>query len=347
MDLLTLIFRKQLMKRPSQFIFYALLTTLIFSIAATKAQTAAKAAYPNKPITLMVPYPPGGVSDVIARKVVEPLSKALGVPVIVENLGGAGGSIAAQKVLSAPSDGYTIFQGSPNELILAPLAVSAVKYKPSDFRLVHNIATSPMAIAARKGLPANTPDELAAYATKMAAEGKPMTYASVGYGSFYHLLGEKMSQQLKAPMLHVPYKGGGPIVNDLLGEQIDIFISPYGAAQIDLAKSGKIKFIGAVSEQRQRSISTVASTGESKALKGFYYRIGTGYYVKKGTPEPVAKALHAAITSVLQSHDIRSFLIAQSAEMAPYRDLKDSTAEYNKEIAEFAAIAKSVKLVPQ
>ncbi len=137
------------------------------------ASAALAQSYPAKLVTLMVPYPAGGLSDMIARRVNVALGKALGQPVIVENLGGAGGAIAAQKVLNTPSDGYYIFQGSPNELILAPLANASVKFKTEDFRQVQRIALAPMAIMARPDFAANTADELAAYAAKSAKEGKP------------------------------------------------------------------------------------------------------------------------------------------------------------------------------
>ena len=117
------------------------------------AGTVAAQTYPSKPVTLMVPYPAGGLSDVIARTVNNTLSKNFGQPVIVENLGGASGSIAAQKVLNSPADGQIIFQGSPNELILAPLAISAVKFKSEDFRLVQMIATAQIGFLVRKDLP--------------------------------------------------------------------------------------------------------------------------------------------------------------------------------------------------
>ncbi len=135
--------------------------------------------FPTKPVTLMVPYPAGGVSDVIARTLNVSLAKHLGQPVIVENLGGASGAIAAQKVLNAPADGHIIFQGGPNELILAPLANAAVKYKSEEFRLVQMITINPMAVLARKDLPVNNGDELVAYAKKSAASGAPMTLTIV------------------------------------------------------------------------------------------------------------------------------------------------------------------------
>ena len=120
------------------------------------AASAVAQSYPTKPVTMMVPYPAGGLSDIIARTVNASLSKNLGQTVLVENMGGASGSIAAQKVLNSASDGYTVFQGSPNELILAPLAISAIKFKSEDFRLVQMIATAQIGFLARPDLPVST-----------------------------------------------------------------------------------------------------------------------------------------------------------------------------------------------
>lgn len=189
----------QLLKKTS-----AVLASLLMTGIALAADP-----YPNKPVNLVVPYPAGGLSDVLARMVNQPLSKQLHQPVIVENLGGASGAIAAQKVLAAPSDGYQIFQGSPNELILGPLSNAAVKFKSEDFRMIHMLGTSSLAVYTRPDFPASNMDELVDYARKAAAAGKPMTYASVGNGSMYHLLGEQLSKITGVPMLHVPYKGGG------------------------------------------------------------------------------------------------------------------------------------------
>jgi hypothetical protein len=158
------------------------------ALLATAAAPAAAQTFPNRQVNLMVPYPAGGLSDAIARTVEKPLAKALGQMVIVENLGGVSGALGAQKVLSLPADGHMIYQGSPNETILAPLALQAVKYKSEDFRMVQIIGAFPMAVLARKDLPASNIDELAALAKKAAAEGRPLTYGSVGVGSFYHVL---------------------------------------------------------------------------------------------------------------------------------------------------------------
>ena len=318
-----------------------------FLAMAVLLGTAVAQTFPVKPVTLMVPYPPGGLSDVIARRVNPQLSKSLGQPVLVDNLGGASGSIAAQKVLNAPSDGYLVFQGSPNELIFAPLAISTVKYKPEDFRQIHRVGMAPMAIMARADLPANNADELVAYAIKAAKEGKSMTYASVGIGSFYHLLGEQMSKVIGASMLHVPYKGAADVVKDMMGGQVDIFISPYGAPQVELSKSGKIKFIAALSPSRGPLLPQLASTTESKLLKTFTAEIGTGYFVKRDTPEPVVQALHKAIQAVMVDPEFKTSIVALGQEMSPLQSLEAANKAYSDEIAQYRAIAKSINLQPQ
>lgn len=319
--------------------------TLLFGAGfaiSSQAQT-----FPTKPVTLMVPYPAGGLSDVIARRVNVPLGKALGQPVLVDNLGGASGSIAAQKTLTAPSDGYMLFQGSPNELIFAPLAISSVKYKSEDFRQIHRVGMAPMAIIARADLPANNADELVAYAIKAAKEGKSLTYASVGMGSFYHLLGEQMSKLVGAPMLHVPYKGAADVIKDMLGSQVDIFLTPYGAPQVELAKTGKIKFIAALSPGRGSLLPQLASTTESKLLKTFTAEIGTGYFVKRDTPEPIVQALHKAIQAVMVDPEFKASIIALGQEMSPLQSLDAANKAFADEATQYRAIAKSINLQPQ
>ncbi|HMS27690.1 MAG TPA: tripartite tricarboxylate transporter substrate binding protein [Burkholderiaceae bacterium] len=319
-----------------------ILGSLLISAAAV-AQT-----FPNKPVTLLVPYPAGGLSDVIARTVNAPLGKALGQPVIVENLGGASGGIAAQKVLSAPSDGYLLFQGSPNELILAPLALSSVKYKSEDFRQIHRIALAPMAIIARSDIPANNADELVAYAMKVAKEGKPMTYASVGVGSLYHLLGEQMSKMIGAPMLHVPYKGFADALKDLLGNQVDIFITPYGAPQVSLAKDKKIKFIASTSPGAHPLQPQLGRTSDSKgALKNFSSEIGTGYFVKRDTPEPIVQSMHKALQAVLGDAEYLNRMGALGQLASPLQSLDVANKAFVDETTQYRAIAKSINLQAQ
>ncbi|WP_137892947.1 tripartite tricarboxylate transporter substrate binding protein [Ramlibacter sp. 2FC] len=328
------------MKSPLKALAGALGSLLI--CGAASAQN-----FPSKPVTLMVPYPAGGVSDVIARTVNTVLAKRLGQPVLVENLGGAGGGIAAQKVLNSPADGHMVFQGSPNELILAPLSNAAIKYKPEDFRLVQMITINPLVMLARKDLPAGNGDELVAYAKKTAAAGKPMTFASVGPGSLYHLLGEHMSKLTGVPMTHVAYKGGAPAVQDLLGGQVDIFMTPYGKGQVQLVEDGKLKAPAVLSAERQELFKKVPTLNESTALKGFVFDTWAGYFVHKDTPEPVVQALHKALSEVANDATVRDALEAQAMIVPRPQPLAAVAKLYAENTAKYQAIAKSMNLKPQ
>ncbi|HQS30547.1 tripartite tricarboxylate transporter substrate binding protein [Polaromonas sp.] len=314
----------------------------LFLTAAACAQT-----YPGKPVVLMVPYPAGGLSDVIARTVNNTLSKNFGQPVLVENLGGASGSIGAQKVLQAPADGQMIFQGSPNELILAPLAISAVKFKSEDFRLVQMIATAQIGFLARKDLPVSNVDEFLDYARKEAKEGRPITYASVGPGSFYHLLGEHLSKVTNIPMTHVPYKGIAPAIQDLLGGQVDIFLAPMGKANVELQKQGKLKVLAMLNSERLEPMKDYPAISESKSLKNFTFNIWTGYFVRKDTPEPIVQAIHKAITDSLADPAVRGGLEANSQLVAKPLSLQEVDKAYVDGTAQFRAIAKAINLQPQ
>lgn len=314
----------------------------VLLVTTSLAQT-----FPAKPVTLMVPYPAGGVSDVIARTLNVTLAKHLGQPVIVENLGGAGGAIAAQKVLNSPADGHLIFQGGPNELILAPLSNSAVKYKSEEFRLVQMITINPMAVLARKDLPVNNGDELIAYAKKAADAGTPMTYASVGPGSMYHLLGEHMSKQTGIAMTHVPYKGGAPAQQDLMGGLVDIFMTPFGKSHGQLVDDGKLKVVGVLSSERQAMFKKAPTLNESKALKGFVFEMWSGYFVRKDTPESVVQALHKALSEVANDPAVRAALEAQAMVVPRPQPLTAMNKVYSDNIARYRAIAKAINLQPE
>jgi len=320
---------------------------LLASLAGLSLNLAQAQSFPAKPVNLMVPYPAGGLSDVLARLVNAPLGKQLNQPVIVENLGGVSGAIAAQKVLNAPADGYYLFQGSPNELILSPLANAAVKFKSEDFRLVQMIGAAQMAVYTRPDMPAKNMEELIEYARKAAKEGKPLTYASVGPGSFYHLLGEQLSKTTGIAMTHVPYKGGAPANQDLIGGQVDIFITVYGKSYQQLADSGKIKILAMLNSERLESVKSIPAITETPQLKNFTFNIWTGYFVKKDTPEPVVQALHKAITASLGDPAVREGLETNSLLVAKPASLAEVAKLYADGTAQFRAIAKSINLQPQ
>lgn len=301
--------------------------------------------YPSKPVSLMVPYPAGGPSDAAARIFTAPLGKELGQQVIVDNLGGVSGALAAQKVLAAPADGYYLFQGSPNEVILAPLANAAVKLKAEDFRLVHPVTDAVMVVVARKDLPANNMDELIALARKSA--DKPLTYGSVGIGSLYHLILEDVQKRTGIQLIHAPYKGNAPLLTDIGGGQVDFAVLVYSAGMGAMADQGRLKVIGQLGAQRSELLKNVPTVSEGKELKDFAFQIWSGFMVPKNTPEDVVQRLHKAIGATLKDPGVRAQLAAQTQLAAPPMSLAEATKFYEAETARYRAIAKSINLQPQ
>ncbi|WP_435533346.1 tripartite tricarboxylate transporter substrate binding protein [Variovorax boronicumulans] len=301
--------------------------------------------FPAKPVNLMVPYPAGGPSDATARIFTVPLGKALGQQVVVENLGGVSGAMAAQKVLAAPADGYYLFQGSPNEIILAPLANAAVKLKAEDFRMVHPVAEAVMVFVARKDLPANSVDELIALARK--SPDKPLSYGSVGIGSLYHLILEKVQLDTGVKLMHAPYKGNAPLLQDIGGGQVDFAVLVYSAAMGALADQGRLKILGQLGGQRSELLKNVPTASEGKELKNVNYKTWSGFFVRKSTPEDVVQKLHQAVGAALKETNVREQLAAQTQLASPQTTLAESAKFYEAETARYRDIAKSIRLEPQ
>ena len=320
-----------------------LLASLLLASGAAFAQA-------SKTTTLLVPYPAGGLSDVIARMVEKPFSQAIGQTVIVDNLGGAGGSIAAQKVLTAPTDGTLVYQGSPNELVLTPLALQTVKYKSEDWRMVQIIGSFPMAVLARKGLEANSIDELVALAKKADAAGKPLTYASVGVGSFYHVVGEHFAQTIGAKMTHVPYKGFAPAQQDLAGDLVDVAFFVVDSRLPAFVDKGMFKVLATMAhpgKPEAKFLEKYPSINESKSVKDFAFDTWTGYFVPKSTPEPVVAALNKAFATAMGDAEVKKKLEDLGGRVPPMLSVADAQLEFEKQTARFRAIAKGIKLEPQ
>ena len=309
------------------------------------AAGAAADTYPSKPVALVVPYPAGGPSDAIGRIFSTPLAKELGQPVLVENLGGVSGAIAAQKVLAAPADGHYIFQGSPNEVILSPLANASVRLKAEDFRLVAPIADAVMVVLTRKDLPVNNIDELIALARR--STDKPLSYGSVGVGSLYHFIVENMQQVTGIKTTHVPYKGNAPLLQDVGGGQVDFAVLVYSAAMGAMADQGRLKVIGQLGAQRSELLKHVPTVSEGQSLKDFHYKTWTGFMVHKNTPEPVVQRLHAAIGKTLKDPAVISQLTLQTQVPSAPMSLAEAARHFEAETARYRSLAKSINLQPQ
>jgi tripartite-type tricarboxylate transporter receptor subunit TctC len=333
----------KLLRRKTLITGLALAAGLALASGLALAQAA-------KPTTLLVPYPAGGLSDVIARLVERPFGQALGSQAIVDNLGGAGGSIAAQKVLIAPADGSMIYQGSPNELILAPLAMQAVKYKSEDWRMVQIIGSFPMAVIARKDLEANSIDELVALAKKSDAAGKPLNYGSVGIGSFYHVVGEHFAQTIGAKMTHVPYKGGAPMLQDMGGNLVDVAFFVVDSRLPAFVEKGMFKVLATMAQPGKpeaKFLEKYPSINESKSVKDFAFDTWTGYFVPKSTPEPVVTALNKAFATAMGDAEVRRKLEDLGGRVPPMLSPADAQKDFEKQTARFRAIAKGIKLEAQ
>ncbi len=315
-------------------------------MAASAMSTAWANNYPAKPISLIVPYPAGGPSDFFARKVQPDAATQLGQqPIIIENLGGAGGSIGMSKLITAPADGYTVSLGSPMELVLAPMAIQGVKYKPEDFRLVAQFATTTTILAVRNSLNIKTVDELLAYARRNA--DKPLTYGSVGPGSLYHLIGEKFSQLTKVQTLHVPYRGIAPLLTDLMGGQIDMAFLPMAGSIPATLMDGKIQGLAVTSKTPHPLFRQFPAMAAMRGLEAMEFDIWAGIQVHKNTPDNIVNALNKAFYASAEMPETRKALEGSGNVVLPARTPAELARVYQSEIERYRAIARSINLQPQ
>lgn len=323
------------------------LTTLIGSLllAVSALHGAWAQSYPTKTINMIVPYPAGGPSDFFARKVQPDSSAKLGQPIIIENLGGGGGSIGLSKMLNAPADGYSMVLASPMELVLAPLAIQSVKYKPEDFKMVAQFATTNTILAVRTSLNIKTVDELLAFARKHPE--KPLSYGSVGPGSLYHLIGEKFSQLTKLDMLHVPYKGIAPLLSDLMGGQIDMAFLPMAGSIPQTIIDGKIQGLAVTAKAPHPLFKQFPAMATMKSLETMDFDIWAGVQVHKNTPDSVVNTLNKVFYAAAEVAETRKALENSGNVVLPSRTPAELARVYAGEIERYRAIAKSINLQPQ
>lgn len=295
--------------------------------------------YPSKPITIVVGYPPGGSTDLTGRVLGAELAKKLGVPVVIENLGGAGGAIGAQKVASAAPDGYTLLVGANNEIAIKRLvAPTSVKYEAKDFTPLGLIASQPMVLVASPKTGVKNLDDF--MKTVKANPGK-FSYGSSGVGTALHLAGEMVKDQGNMFMVHIPYRGVAPLTNDLLGNNLEfgVFVLSSGLPQI---KAGKVVALGTTERKRAAATPDVPALAEHPALKNIDIASWFALMGPAKLPEPVAAKLKKALADSLQSPELRKKLEDSGSAIAPLnvdmpKFLADETAKYKK-IVDFAGI---------
>ncbi len=267
----------------------------------------------NKP-TEREPYPAGGASDTAARIFGESIGKSLKQQVVVENYGGGTGLIGANKVLSAQADGYTFFHGSINEVFLTPMLNPSARYTPKDFSLVAPISEAHIVLLARNGLQADSLDKVIALAKQSSA--KPLTYATVGIDSIYHLMGEALAARVGASLLHVPYKGGAPALQGVAGGEVDLAILPYQTSFDAMQTQGRLKVVTSFSKELPTPLAHIPLISQSQQLPDFAYTISGGYFVKQGCPAERVTLLRNAIGAALLNPEIRARLEAEGRTVA-------------------------------
>lgn len=284
-------------------------TSVLASLPAFAADN-----FPAKSLSLVVPYPAGGASDTSARIFGESISKSVGQQVVVENYGGGTGLIGANKVLGAPADGYTFFHGSINEVFLAPMLNPAARYKPQDFQLAAPISDANIVLLVRNGIAVDTLDNFLDYAKK--SKGKPLTYATVGIDSIYHLMGDALAARLGVPFLHVPYKGGAPALQGLAGGEVDFAILPYQSSFDSMQQQGRLKVLSSFAKALPPALKHIPLISQSRLVPDFEYSIGGGYFVRQGTPASRVAVLRKAIGEALAKPEIRAKLEAEGRTVA-------------------------------
>jgi tripartite-type tricarboxylate transporter receptor subunit TctC len=308
---------------------------LLLALAGLATGPARAQDFPNRPITLIVPYSAGGGNDVMARTAAEKMSKTLGQQIIIENRGGAGGSIATRQIAKAAPDGYTLGLGGTGTLAINPTLYANVGYDPrKDFAPVGLIATSALVVCVNPALPVRTIPELIALAKK--DPGK-LTFASAGTGSGIHLAAEYFATLAGIKLIHVPYKGSGPALTDLVGGHVSMYFSSLPPA-VGLMKDGKVRALAVTGAKRSPlfpDLPTVAETG----LPGYEAVLHYGIVAPAGTPKVAIDKLSAALRAAVMSEDLKSKLAKDGAEPL-LSTPEEYAADIDREETKWSAIVK-------
>jgi tripartite-type tricarboxylate transporter receptor subunit TctC len=321
----------------------AALSVLALLPVAVGAQAVTPTA--AAPRSMIVPYPAGGPSDITARIISMPLSSELKATVVVENIGGASGVIAAQKLLNAPADGRLLYQGSQNELILPPLTIAGTPFKPSDVQIVHPVTKTSLVLVVRSDLPVQTLADFVELSRRKSAS-EPLSYGSPGTGSLYHLITDSMSKMAKVSYTHVPYKGSAPLVQDLIGNRIDFTVMAFSTTMLPLVKAGRYRIIANLSKDRPRDLVDLPSVSDVPVFQGMDYASISGYFVKRGTSPEIRQSLNDAVGNVVVSAEVIRALEDDGRKVFKRTSLAEAESLYATEIARYRDIVKLTGFKP-
>jgi tripartite-type tricarboxylate transporter receptor subunit TctC len=274
---------------------------LMIVAAAAAAVPAVAQSYPARPVRIVVPFAPGGATDIVTRIVAQRLTDAWGQTVVVDNRAGAGGNIGADIVAKAVGDGYTILMTSGSIVTANPHMYRKMTFNPSrDLAAVTNVASGPQALVVNPAMPAKTLKEFIALAK---AKPKSVNFGSAGVGTQTHLAAESFVSAAAIDVTHVPYKGEGPALADLVGGQIQ-FVTPNLSAAIGFVQQGKLRALGVTSKERSKQLPNVPAIAET--LPGFENLGWFGFVVPASTPAATIARIHQDTVKVLQSADVKN-----------------------------------------
>lgn len=302
------------------------------------AQTPA-ASYPVKPVRLVIGFAPGGAADYVARVLAEPIGRALGQAVVVENRAGAGSSIAAEHVAKAPPDGYTILIASPSSIAVNPAVNPKLGYSARDLTPVTKVSASPLVIAVNTGMGINSMRELIAAAKKVPGK---YNYASSGNGSAPHLSGVLFSRLAGVDMVHVPFKGGGPAVQSVVAGDTQItFGTPPSV--LPLVQAGRLRALGITSRERSPLMPELPGMREA-GLPEYEMAFWYGIFVPVGTPPAIIKRLYDAATAAVQLPDVAKAFAREGTETAMSKSPEEFAAFLAEDAKLWQRLVKESKL---
>ena len=318
--------RRESLRRAALFLAFA---------GAPAAASAQLGAYPAKPVKLVIPYPPGGGTDITGRAMAQKLSEFLGQSVVIENKPGATGMIGAASVAKSAPDGYTVLFGAASEMAINASLFKNMAYDPrSDFEPVTLVATFPLVFIA----PATTSQSLKELIEAARAKPDSVSYGSIGSGSPQHLAAELLSSMAKARFLHIPYKGSGPLVQDAVGGHVDMAVSSVPPA-VPLVRAGKLRALAVTSSVRSEALPDVPTMAEL-GFAGYEFNTWVGVAVPKGTPKEVVDRLRDGMVAALGASEVQATLRDQGAVPA------GTTAERFRQFVH-DEVAKSDRIVSQ
>ena len=303
-------------------------------VAAVSAEQALAQSWPSKPIRLVVPIPPGGPTDILGRAIGAKLGEFLGQPVIIDNRGGAGGGIGADNVAKSAPDGYSLLLGTTGTHTINPNLYSKLPYDPiKDFAPISLVVKYLNILVVNPSVPAKSVAELIALAKQKPGQ---VTFGSAGNGSSNHLTAEMLGTMTGTKMQHVPYKGSGPALNDVIAGQINFMFDQYSTVGPNI-KAGKLRAIGIATKQRHRLLPDVPTIGET--IPGFEVSPWYGLFAPAGTPRDVVNRLNAELTKVMNSPDIHERMTTLGWDPVTNTP-EEFTAQIKSELAIWADVVK-------